>query len=86
MVTDQLVFSSFDTRFRTMLDSELFLTESWNDDRPRCCQAGVLDEVVYRPKHTIAMESLDLAQSLPVCSPPLDSEDEIQLVRVNWRR
>ncbi len=63
MVTVQLAFSSFDTRFRTMLDTELFLPESWNDDRPRCRQAGIPDEVVYRPKHTIALELLERAQA-----------------------
>jgi SRSO17 transposase len=54
MVTVQLAFSSFDTRFRTMLDTELFLPESWNHDRPRCRDAGIPDDVVYRPKHQIA--------------------------------
>lgn len=59
----QLAFSSFDTRFRTMLDTELFLPESWNNDRQRCRQAGIPDHVVYRPKHHIALELLDRAQA-----------------------
>lgn len=62
VVTVQLAFSSFDTRFRTMLDTELFLPESWSDDRERCRQAGIPDHVVYRPKHRIALELLDRAQ------------------------
>jgi SRSO17 transposase len=63
VVTVQLAFSSFDTCFRTMLDTELFLPESWNNDRERCRQAGIPDDVVYRPKHHIALELLDRAQA-----------------------
>jgi len=63
VVTVQLAFSSFDTRFRTMLDTELFLPESWSNDRERCRQAGIPEDVVYRPKHRIALELLDRAQA-----------------------
>ena len=63
MVTVELAFSSFDTRFRTMLDTELFLPESWSNDRARCREAGIPDDVVYRPKHLIALELLDRAQA-----------------------
>jgi SRSO17 transposase len=63
VVTVQLAFSSFDTRFRTMLDTELFLPEGWSDDRERCRQAGIPDAVVYRPKHQIALELLDRAET-----------------------
>jgi len=61
VVTVQLAFSSFDTRFRTMLDTELFLPESWSNDRDRCQKAGIPDSVVYRAKHVIALELLDRA-------------------------
>jgi len=61
VVTVQLAFSSYDTRFRTMLDTELFLPEGWSNDRERCRQAGIPDDVVYRPKHHIALELLDRA-------------------------
>src|SRR6266446_1752906 len=63
VVTVQLAFSSFDTRFRTMLDTELFLPESWSNDRERCRQAGIPDDLVYRPKHIIALELLDRAEA-----------------------
>jgi SRSO17 transposase len=62
VVTVHLAFSSYDTRFRTMLDTELFLPESWSNDRERCRQAGIPDDVVYRPKHHIALELLDRAE------------------------
>ena len=61
VVTVQLAFSSYDTCFRTMLDTELFLPESWSNDRERCRQAGIPDDVVYRPKHHIALDLLDRA-------------------------
>jgi len=63
VVTVPLAFSSFDTRFRTMLDTELFPPESGSNDRDRCRQAGIPDPVVYRPKHLIALEQLDRAQA-----------------------
>jgi len=63
IVTVQLAFSSFDTRFRTMLDTELFLPEIWSNDRERCRKAGIPDDVVYRPKHQMALELLDRAEA-----------------------
>jgi len=49
--------------FRCLLDSELYLPESWADDRERCRDAGIPDTVVYRPKWRIALELLDKAQA-----------------------
>jgi SRSO17 transposase len=63
VVTVHLSYSSFDTTFRTMLDSDLFLPEGWDQDRPRCRQAGIPDTVVYRPKYDIALEQLDRARA-----------------------
>ena len=63
VVTVQLAFSSYDTRFRTMLDTELFLPESWSNDRERCRNAGIPDNINYRPKHHIALELLDRAEA-----------------------
>jgi SRSO17 transposase len=42
--------------FHCLLDAELFLPESWSRDRPRCEEAGIPDEMVYRPKSEIALE------------------------------
>ena len=42
--------------FHCLLDAELFLPESWSDDRPRCQEAGIPDAMVYRPKSEIALE------------------------------
>ena len=43
--------------FHTLLDGELFLPEgTWDANRPRCREAGIPDELVYRPKWKIALE------------------------------
>ncbi len=48
--------------FYTMLDGELYLPEkTWHKDRKRCRQAGIPDDVVYRPKHQIAFEQYQRA-------------------------
>jgi SRSO17 transposase len=49
--------------FKTLIDAELFLPQSWSDDRPRCREAGIPDTVVYRPKWQIALEEIDRATS-----------------------
>jgi SRSO17 transposase len=41
--------------FHCLIDDDLFLPESWSNDRPRCREAGIPDEVVYRPKSDIAL-------------------------------
>ena len=47
--------------FQCLLDGEMFLPESWGKDRARCREAGIADEVVYRPKWRIALELYDRA-------------------------
>lgn len=47
--------------FHCLLDGELFLPESWADDRERCREAGIPDTMVYRPKWQIALELYDRA-------------------------
>ena len=43
--------------FRTLLDGELYLPQdSWHNDRARCREAHIPDEVVYRPKWQIGIE------------------------------
>ena len=44
--------------FKALLDSELFLPESWDADRDRCEDADIPDDVHYRPKSEIALELL----------------------------
>jgi SRSO17 transposase len=59
LVTVHLGFARGD--FHGLLDGELFLPESWDADRDRCREAGIPDELVYRPQWKIAWELLDRA-------------------------
>jgi len=48
--------------FYSLLDGELYLPKkTWQQDRDRCRQAGIPDEVVYRPKWKIALEQYQRA-------------------------
>jgi len=52
--------------FQCLLDGELFLPESWSEDRPRCDEAGIPEDMVYRPKWKIALELYDQARAAGV--------------------
>lgn len=60
IVTVHLAYAIDD--FHCLLDGELFLPESWSEDRDRCREAGVPDEMIYRPKWEIALELYDRAR------------------------
>jgi SRSO17 transposase len=47
--------------FHCLLDGELYLPEAWSEDRDRCREAGIPDDMVYRPKWEIALELYDRA-------------------------
>lgn len=53
--------------FHTLLDADLFLPQSWSDDRKRCRAAGIPDALVYRPKWRIALEQLDRLRANGLC-------------------
>ena len=59
MVTVHLGFAQDD--FHCLLDGELFLPESWSEDRQRCQEAGIPDTMVHRPKSEIALYLYDRA-------------------------
>jgi SRSO17 transposase len=42
--------------FRTLLDGDLYLPTSWDEDRKRCENAGIPSEIKYRAKWQIALE------------------------------
>ena len=44
--------------FQALLDADLYLPQSWDDDRERCRAAGIPDEMRYRPKWRIALDQL----------------------------
>ncbi len=49
------------TSGRTFLDRELYLPKAWTEDRDRCAEAGVPDEVQFATKPELAMRMLDRA-------------------------
>jgi SRSO17 transposase len=59
IVTVHLAYATGD--FHCLVDGDLFLPESWSEDRDRCRAAGIPDEVVYRAKWQIALELYDRA-------------------------
>ena len=48
--------------FHALVDGDLFLPESWSEDRARCRAAGIPEEVVYRPKWRIGLNIYDRAR------------------------
>jgi SRSO17 transposase len=47
--------------FKTLIDAALFLPKLWSEDRERCREAKIPDDVVYRPKWRIALEQVTRA-------------------------
>jgi SRSO17 transposase len=47
--------------FHALIDGELYLPKSWSDDRDRCREAGIPEDMVYRPKWKIGLELYDRA-------------------------
>lgn len=45
-------------RYQTLIDAELFLPQAWADDRDRCREADIPDEMGYRPKWRIALRQI----------------------------
>jgi SRSO17 transposase len=48
--------------FKTLVDADLFLPKAWSDDRERCGEAAIPDDLVYRPKWRIALEQVARAR------------------------
>jgi len=44
--------------FKTLIDAALFLPQAWSDDRKRCREAHIPDDVVYQPKWRLALEQV----------------------------
>src|SRR5262249_28761856 len=49
-------------RYKTLVDRDLFLPQSWSADRARARAAGIPDQLVHRPKWQIALEQIDRAR------------------------
>lgn len=50
-------------RFKTLIDSDVYLPKAWHEDRERCRKAAIPDDVVYRAKWRIALEQLNRAEA-----------------------
>ena len=48
-------------RYKTLCDAELFLSKDWAADADRRVEAGIPQDMVYRPKWQIALEEVDRA-------------------------
>jgi SRSO17 transposase len=48
-------------RYKALIDADLFLPKCWDEDRQRCEQAGIPDELHHRPKWQIALEQFNRA-------------------------
>ncbi|MHC4493702.1 MAG: IS701 family transposase [Planctomycetota bacterium] len=60
VVTVHLGYAAGD--FHTLLDGDLYLPEkTWHEDRARCREAGIPDDVWYQPKWRIALDLLETA-------------------------
>jgi SRSO17 transposase len=53
-------------RYKALVDGALFLPESWDRDRARCREAGIPDEVRYRPKWQIALRQVLRARAVGI--------------------
>ena len=45
--------------FSCVVASDLYLPQSWDEDRERCRKAGITDEIIYRAKWKIAIEQIE---------------------------
>lgn len=52
--------------FHCLLDGDLYLPQSWHNDRARCQAAGIPDDVVYRSQSDIALELYDRSRQQSV--------------------
>lgn len=45
-------------RYKTLAAADLYLPESWDTDRKRCREAGIPDDITYRPKWRLALDQV----------------------------
>jgi SRSO17 transposase len=51
----------------TLIDCRLYVPKEWTDDRKRCDDAGIPDDVVFKSKSQLALESIRHLRSLGIC-------------------
>ena len=64
-----LVYAVPGRRFRALIDRELYLPESWTEDRPRCREAGIGDDAGFATKPELARRVIEraAAAAVPFC-------------------
>ena len=70
--------------FSCVLASDLYLPQSWDEDRERCRAAKIPDEVTYRPKWQIALDQVAEAQRNGVRFSWLTFDEEYGSVPMFW--
>ncbi len=61
VVGQHLLYTDNDAHnpFTCVVASDLYLPEDWANDRKRCQEAGIPDEMTYRPKWQIALDQVE---------------------------
>jgi SRSO17 transposase len=63
-------------RYKTLFDTELFLSREWAADKKRRTEAGIPEDMVHRPKWKIALEEIDRAVEQKVAFDWLTFDEE----------
>jgi SRSO17 transposase len=66
--------------FHAQLDAELFLPRDWGEDRDRCMECAIPDDVVYRPKWQIALDLHERARANGVVFPWMTFDEGYGLI------
>lgn len=86
VVGQHLLYTDNDPKnpFNCVLASDLYLPKSWDADRDRCREAGIPDEVVYRPAWRIAIDLTEAAMGNGVRFSWLTFDEEYGSVPEFW--
>ena len=86
IVGQHLLYTDNDPKnpFNCVLASDLYLPESWDADRDRCREAGIPDDVVYRPKWRMAADQTEAAIGNGVRFSWLTFDEEYGSVPAFW--
>ncbi len=63
-------------RYKALIDADLYLPQSWDEDRPRCQEAGIPDTLHHRPKWEIALAQVGRALAAGVSFDWLTFDEE----------
>ena len=86
VVGQHLLYTDNDPQnpFTCVVASDLYLPEDWANDRPRCREAGIPDDMTYRPKWKIALDQVEEAMGDGVRFSWLTFDEEYGSVPAFW--